>query len=48
MSAEKNPLSRWVHPNPRYDKKTLDYILSRYREQHGWHQGARVAFVQRS
>lgn len=41
MSRKKNPHSRWVAGNERFDKQTLEY-LRRYREGFGWHQGARV------
>ena len=42
MSKQEKPNSRWVRGNERYDKKTLDYIYSHYREQPDWYNGARV------
>jgi hypothetical protein len=45
MSAKKHPNSRWVRggPVPRYDDRTLTYIINKYRERPGWHRGARVS-----
>ncbi len=38
--ARKN--SRWNVGGPRYDATTTDTINRKYKEQHGWRQGARV------
>jgi hypothetical protein len=42
MGRKKNPNGRWIEGNQRYDDETLKYILRKYREWHGFHQGALV------
>lgn len=42
MSRKKNPRSRWIAGNQRYDERTMSDILRKYREPDGWHQGAKV------
>jgi hypothetical protein len=53
MSKKKNPNSRWVFPNARYDEETTKVIYGKYPRPLAffdgsyWHQGARITLTQK-